>query len=247
MANPASGISYFMRGFGLITKKGVKRFVLIPMLINIVLFLLALTFAFRQIGELTDWIMSSLPEWLSFLQYILLPIFYLATVIIIYYIVSMLGNILASPFNSYLAKAVQSHLTGSPPPDSLLPMLAEIKNAIFSEIKKWLYYLMWALLLVILSFIPGINFLAPFAWFLFGAWMYSIEYSDYPMGQYGLTFPEIRKQVATKRGLSLGFGSAVTVTTMIPLVNFIIIPVAVAGATAMQVEQFPLKLKAPTE
>ena len=53
------------------------------------------------------------------------------------------------------------------------------------------------------------------------------------------------QEIRYKTGM--GFGSAVTVTTMIPLVNFIIIPVAVAGATAMQVEQFPLKLKAPTE
>ena len=61
------------------------------------------------------------------------------------------------------------------------------------------------------------------------------------MGNYGLTFSDIRKQIAGKRMLSLGFGATVTVATMIPIFNFIVMPVAVAGATAMRVDKFPLK------
>jgi len=241
MTNPASGFAYLLRGLRLILKPGVKRYIVIPILINAVLFFLALTYAFNEIGTLTDWIMSYLPEWLSFLQYLLLPIFWLAAIIVVLIVFSMLINIIGAPFNPYLAKAVESVLTGSAPPDSLLPAWAEAKNAIVGEIKKWLYFIAFAIPLVILTFVPGINFLAPFAWFLFGAWMYSIEYADYPMGNHGLTFPEIRKRLSQKRFLSLGFGSAVTLATMIPFANFIVMPVAVAGATAMRVEQFPMQ------
>ena len=40
--------------------------------------------------------------------------------------------------------------------------------------------------------------------------------------------------------LSLGFGGAVMLATLIPLFNFLVMPVAVAGATALRVEQIPL-------
>ena len=38
--------------------------------------------------------------------------------------------------------------------------------------------------------------------------------------------------------LVLGFGGAVMIGTMIPVVNFIILPCAVAGATAMCLDHF---------
>lgn len=238
MTNPMAGAGYFINGLKLITKPGVKRFIVIPFLINTVLFLFALTYAFSEIGGMTDWVMSYLPDWLSFLQYILLPLFWLGAIIVVLFVFSMLINIIGSPFNPYIAKAVESFLTGSPPPDSILPMWAEAKNAVLGEIKKWLYFIVWSVPLVILMFIPGVNFLSPFAWFLFGAWMYSIEYSDYPLGNHGMTFPEIKRTISKKRFVSLGFGSAVTVASMIPFLNFLIMPVAVAGATEMVIKEY---------
>jgi CysZ protein len=40
--------------------------------------------------------------------------------------------------------------------------------------------------------------------------------------------------------LSLGFGGAVMLATLIPLFNFLVMPVSVAAATALRVEQIPL-------
>ena len=41
-----SGVSYFMQGFSLITVKGLKRFVFVPLMINLVLFASAFYFLF---------------------------------------------------------------------------------------------------------------------------------------------------------------------------------------------------------
>jgi CysZ protein len=239
MTNPVSGVGYFINGLKLIIKPGVKRYVIIPLLINTVLFLLALTYAFTEIGTFTDWLMSFLPEWLSFLQYILLPLFWLAAIVIVLFVFSMLINIIGAPFNPYIAKAVEHVLTGSPPPEHIIPMWAEAKNAVLSEIRKWIYFIAWSIPVIIITFIPGINFLSPFAWFIFGAWMYSLEYADYPLGNRGMTFPDIKRTISKKRFVSLGFGSAVTVGLMIPFLNFIIMPISVAGATEMTLKEFP--------
>ena len=153
---------------------------------------------------------------------------------------TLLANLVGAPFNSYLAAAVEKHLTGQPIPDSGKSIGQDIVEGVLGELKKILYYLMWAIPLFIISFIPGINLLSPLLWALFGAWMLSLEYTDYPLGNHGLTFPTIRQKIREQRMLSLGYGGAVMLATLIPLFNFLVMPVAVAGATALRVEQIPL-------
>jgi CysZ protein len=68
--------------------------------------------------------------------------------------------------------------------------------------------------------------------------MMSVQYSDYPMGNHGLKFSEMRRRLRARRTLSLGFGAAATGMGMLPILNFILMPSAVAGATAMWVREF---------
>ena len=64
-----------------------------------------------------------------------------------------------------------------------------------------------------------------------------MEYADYPMSNHGLKLPEVRQKLGEKRLMSLGFGGMVMLATMIPVGNFFVMPVAVAGATAYWVQQ----------
>jgi CysZ protein len=57
------------------------------------------------------------------------------------------------------------------------------------------------------------------------------------MGNHDLTFSKQKQLLAGRKGLALGFGGSVMVMTSIPLINFIVMPVAVAGATLLYVEQ----------
>ncbi|MGD8926976.1 MAG: sulfate transporter CysZ [Thioalkalispiraceae bacterium] len=245
MATTTSGFSYFLQGLSLIFKPGVKRFVAIPIIINVLLFIIAIVVAGNFVEGLID---KYLPEdTYAWLKTVLIIFFYLISLIVVFFTFSIVVNIIGAPFNGYLAAAVEKHLTGKEPPGSHRHFMAEFGVLVLSEAKKWLYFLMIAIPLgivsIILFFIPVVNVLIPVIWFIFGAWMFSLEYSDYPMGNYGLTFSEIRKEIAKKRMMSLGFGSAVTLGTMLPLFNFIVMPVAVAGATLMRVEQFPIQAK----
>ena len=87
-----------------------------------------------------------------------------------------------------------------------------------------------------------VNVAAPFIWFLFTAWMLTIEYGDYPMGNHDIDFKQQREKLRSNRQLAFGFGSGVMVLTMIPVINFLAMPVAVAGATRMFIESPELKL-----
>lgn len=235
--NPISGAAYLLRGFSLLNRSGVRRYVIVPLLINIVLFAALLTFAGHSFGNLIDHLLPQLPHWLTWLSWLLWLLFALTAVILIFFLFTLIANLIASPFNAYLAEAVEYRLTGHKP-DSGLSLLGEIRHAVLSELRKYAYYLLWMVPLLVAFLIPGLNLIAPFLWALFGAWMLAVQYADYPMGNHGLGFPEQRKVLREKRWLSLGFGGATMLATLIPVVNFLVMPAAVAGATALWIERW---------
>ena len=235
--NPVSGATYLVRGIPLIFKKGVKRHVVIPLVINVVLFSFAIYFAFEQMQALNVWMQEQLPGWLEWLTWLLYPLFGLATILVVFFGFSVMANIIAAPFNAFLADAVERHLTGSKGEGSGAGVVREVVATIGAELRKLLYFATWGIPLLILSLIPGLNVAAPFLWALFGAWMLAVEYTDYPMGNHGIMFPRQKQILAGRRLLTLGFGGTATVALMIPVANFLVIPVAVAGATALWVDQ----------
>ena len=53
--------------------------------------------------------------------------------------------------------------------------------------------------MLILTIIPVFNAFAPLGWFLLGAWMMSLQFVDYPMGNHRLPFREVHaKPVQTE-------------------------------------------------
>lgn len=242
-SNPFTGAAYLMRGLGLLNRPGVRRFVAIPLTINIVLFALLLWLAATQFGGLIEWLLPTLPDWmpdwlLEVLSWLLWLLFALSAVVLLFFGFTLLANLVAAPFNGFLAEAVERDLTGREPPGSGRGVMAEVGVAVSGELAKLGYFASRGLPLLLLFMIPGLNLVAPVLWLLFGAWMLALEYADFPMGNYGLSFRQQRDKAREKRLLMLGFGGAVTVGTMVPLFNFIIMPAAVAGATALWVEQF---------
>jgi CysZ protein len=189
-----------------------------------------------QFEAMVNWLMPTLPDWLSWLEGILWFLFVVTTGIAVFFSFSILANLVGSPFNSFLSAAVEKHLTGRSP-ISEVSFMEETVKALGGEIKKLLLFAVIAIGLLIVSLIPVINLAAPVLWIIFSAWMLSIEYLDYPLGNQGKSFPEVRRTIQQKRFLTLGFGGMVMLATLIPVLNFLVMPVAVAGATALRVEQ----------
>ena len=92
--------------------------------------------------------------------------------------------------------------------------------------------------LLIISVIPVINSISHFLWAIFSAWMLALQYTDYPLGNCGYSFSKIRYTLSNFTILSLGFGGSATLATMIPILNFLVMPVSVAGATIMTIKYF---------
>ena len=64
----------------------------------------------------------------------------------------------------------------------------------------------------------------------------AIQYADYPFDNHKVSFAMMKKVLATKLGKNITFGMIVSFCTSIPVINFIIMPIAVCGATAAWVD-----------
>ena len=142
---------------------------------------------------------------------------------------------IAAPFNGYLSAAVDRYLENIQEPGigTWRNVPGEIITAIINESGKLLYFLMWAIPLLLLFIIPVVNFAAPLIWLLFSSWLISLEYMDYPMSNQGLKFSEIRARLYPHRSICMGFGLATLGMTMVPFINFLAMPVAVISATRL--------------
>lgn len=231
--NPLNGAGYLIRGLSLITKPGIRPFVLIPLSVNIFVFSLLVWLGIDQFEVLMDRFLPAEESWLSWLRWLLWPLFAIATVLIVFYTFTVLANLIAAPFNGLLAEKVERYLGGEmpQPPGGVKQLMKDLVPSLLSELRKMGYFLLRAIPLLILFLIPGLNLAAPFLWIAFSAWFLALEYGDYPMANHGLSFKAQHVRLKQTRLTALVFGGGLTLMMMVPLLNFVAMPAAVAGAT----------------
>ncbi|MED5524267.1 MAG: sulfate transporter CysZ [Pseudomonadota bacterium] len=240
MANPVSGAQYLMRGFSLIREKGLRRFVLIPLLVNLVLFVAAFSWLTYRIKDMVNWVLSYLPNWLDWLEYLIWPLAILSVLVVFSYLFSAIANWIAAPFNGLLAERVELKLTGEPLPDTgMLDIVKDMPRLFGREWAKLKYYLPRAIGFLLLFLVPVVGqTLGAALWFFFTAWMMAIQYLDYPFDNHKIPFEDMKLALKYQRSASFSFGILATLLAMVPILNLIVMPVAVCGATAMWVERF---------
>ncbi|MEH6580360.1 MAG: sulfate transporter CysZ [Halioglobus sp.] len=237
--NVATGAGYVIRGAKMLGHRDLRLFVIIPLLVNILIFGslvgVGLSFLDTQINRLMDWV----PEWLDFIEWILWPLIGIAFSLMTGYLFTALALVIASPFNALLAEKAEELIAGRPV-DSLEGLgaaLLAVPRGVLREIYKLMYYLPMFVFVLIMTFIPVVNAISPVLWFALGAWMMSLQFIDYPMDNHQLSFADVKEAVRSRRMSSLGFGGVVALCASIPIVNFFVVPSAVVGATLFWCEQ----------
>ena len=222
--NPVLAVGYLLKGLSLLTSTSLRSFILIPILINVVLYSAALTLGYYYISDLIN---QFIPSWLHWLSWVLWPMFFISFFIAGFFTFTVLANLLASPFYGKLSSKtlVLVSNTVAEAKEQPLPLVVS------AELKRATYLLTRAIPLVILSFIPGLNVLAPFLWALFGAWGMALEYCAYPLENAGVLFTEQQQLLKSVRLGALSFGGVAALAITIPVLNILIAPAAVIGAT----------------
>lgn len=233
--NFIAGAGYLVEGAKLLTHPALRLFVVVPLAINILIFGSLLFFTISYITDLMNRWLSEIPDWLNFVEWILWPLIGLSLSLATGYLFTAAALLIASPFNGLLAEKAEELVTGREVPalEGLGAALMMVPRSVVRELRKLIYYVPMAIFVLVVSFIPVVNAVAPLLWFLLGAWMMSIQFVDYPMDNHELDFGEVTEAVRSRRLSSLGFGGLVALCTGIPIVNFFVVPAAVVGATLL--------------
>ncbi|WP_420551106.1 sulfate transporter CysZ [Litorivicinus lipolyticus] len=231
-----NGLKALFEGFELILSPGLKRFVLVPTLVNLIVFVALMASLW---GLLAGWVLAVtdfLPGWLDWVSFLIQPLAMMIALVLFVFGFTVINGFLAAPFYGILAEKVERKLD----PNAALPVesLGQlVGRTLGREVTKWLWYLPRALMLLVFSLVPVINLLAPFAWFAFGAWVLLIEYRDYLNDNHAQPLSLTRAQAWEHPLDSLAFGGSVLLLISVPLLNLLIPSAAVAGATAWGVRR----------
>jgi CysZ protein len=239
-----SGASYFFEGFSLIGTKGLKRFVFVPLFINLLLFSLAFYFLWPQLEYGINYVLDLIPDWLGWLKailsFILWPLAVVTVLLIFALVFGTLANWIAAPFNGLLSEKVERHLSGKEMgSEGLFSAVKDVPRTLGRELSKVLYFLPRALLFLILFFMLPV--IGQILWFMFTAWMMAIQYCDYPFDNHKVSFKQMRNDLNLRKGKCFSFGIMVNIFSLIPIVNFLVMPVAICGATSLWVDEFVKK------
>jgi len=230
-----SGFLLPFGGLGLLTAPGLRRYVVVPLLLNMVIFAGLAYFAGSYFDTFMDrWLPSQ--DWLAFLRWLMWALFATAYALAAFFGFTLLANLIGAPFNAMLAARVEEKLTGRLPVQAHQSLLRAIGPALSAELGKIFYFLSRALPLLVLFLIPGLNVLVSLAWLAFGYWFLAIEYSDYPMSNHGLRPRDQRARLRHIRAKSLAFGVGVSFLMMMPVLQLAAMPAAVAAATRLWIE-----------
>jgi len=228
--NPLYAMQFFFTGLAWLGKAPLRPFLLIPILINIVLYSIAFVLGYLY---LTPLVAQLIPAWLHWLSWLLTPLFFLCFAVLGFFTFTLFANLIAAPFYGKLAEKTHALILETQPTDDHTPVIAQPhwSKVMLGELQRLAYLIKWMVLLTVLSFIPVINLFAPLLWAAFGAWGCALEFFAYPLENKGLLFQEQRSLIKTVQFGAVSFGGMVMFSLSLPVFNLVVAPAAVIAAT----------------
>jgi uncharacterized protein involved in cysteine biosynthesis len=231
-----SGLTAIPAGWRLLRReKGLWIWILIPWLIDLTVLMIGWGFGVQAVQALTAWAVSklSVTGWLFDVLYYP-AVIVLGFMFIVVWLVAVLAvaTVIASPFNALLAERAlvrQGVKTAGAASVGAwvrlflhMTWIAVIKACIFGAL---------GLALLVLSFVPGLNLLAAYA----SMCVFAADVFDYSFEATGLSF---RRRLAEWRAFNQelgGLGGSLLLTSLLPGLTVLLLPVAVLGGTTLVV------------
>ncbi len=234
----ASGFRYpLVAAFYIIRHPSLWPWCILPILINIIVIVLLWIWTGRfsehlveaYVTDATGWFWEALRKGAEVLVFF-------ARIVITLVAFVVVGSFAALPFNDLLSEQTDKIAGGwnDPRPFSPVRMTRDLAITGFQEGKRMVLYLSLVVPLFLLSFIP---LFAPFTLILnviVSAMFFTSDYLAYPMERRGALMFRDKFMIARRYFFpSLGFGCAVTLLALVPVINFIFFPLAVVGGTLL--------------
>ena len=245
----AHGFRIAWRGIAFLGRhRTLWKWAILPTVINMVVFALAFAlfgFFYQDIyGLATGFLPQTPPQtwyawfWIAplrFLGWSIGLLLLLTALVVLYFLFLLLGTTIAAPFLDVLAQRVEDLVTERTQEERAMVLGAPrtMWGSMLDEIKKLIFFLLVQLAFLILALLPVLTPLMTLAAALFTVLFLPLEYAGFAMDHRHLRFAQRRHFIWHHRWLMFGFGVAAFLTLLVPLLNFICLPVLVTGGTLL--------------
>jgi CysZ protein len=220
-------------------------YIVIPFLINVTVFSIAVYFGLDFFGTI---VVEQLPQGESWywavLYWLIWTLAVLMTAILVFFTFTVIGNLIASPFNDLLSERTEQTLTGKSTDETFSPgqFLGDAWRTMLMEAKKMSIFVVAMVLILPLFFndtatteIYTVLAISLTLFFL------SFEYLGFVMVRKRLFFSEQKNYIFARKFLMLGFSCGVMALLLIPFFQMLCIPLAVIGITRLWCEESKLE------
>ena len=246
---PRRGVVGYLRGLGFafrgarrvyFEEPALARYWVVPVLVTSASLLGSMVLVYLYGGALAQaiWSAPTGDDWLALLARgahgLLTGLVYLVLAVGALVTTTLVGSVVAAPFNARLGEVLDERVTGHPAPAfALARVLSDLLRTVVLEA---IFFVVNTLLfLASLAFAPAAPVLG-FLGLVFTAFYFAVAYLEIPLVARDATPGERARFWSTHAMALLGYGTGVAVFLFLPIVNVLFMPAAVAGAVLLFAE-----------
>lgn len=247
IASAATGLAALPSGaWYLLGHRRLWPYAAAPLIVNLVLYLvlgsLAITYVLPVlVGWLTP---ASFPWWLSWVEPFLKPFLgwlvwlfsFLLLVVAGALSFTAVGSVIAAPFLDFLSEKVENLELGRSlgRPFSLGVLMEDAARTVVQACLKLSVVAALFVATLPLLLVPVLGGLAVTVInSYFAIWYLAAEFLDLPMSRAGWSLTQRRAWLQRRRGAVFGFGGAIYLVCLVPLMGFLVLPVAAVSGTRL--------------
>lgn len=222
-------------------KPRLVQYILIPFLINTLVFSVAVFLGLDFFGStVVEYLPQGEAWYWSVIYWFLWMVAVLLTAVLVFFSFTVVGNLLASPFNDLLSERTEEILSGKVNTESfsINRFLHDALQTILMEAKKMWVFVVIMVFILPLNLLPGIGN-GFYTLLAVGLTLFFLcfEYMGFVLVRKQQFFREQKNYIFARKFLMLGFSCGVMVLLAIPFFQLFCIPLAVIGATRLWCEE----------
>lgn len=239
------GLTYPFQGAWFIKNHPILlRYILIPLMINIIVFVVLISLSWHYGGILLNQVIPKEEAWYwSLVFYLSLGLLGLLLVLVVIFTFTVVGNLIAAPFNEVLSEKVEEIFLGKIPENSYpnssffgtaFHLFRQTSFNLLENLKEIAFFAIIGLCMFFLNFIPGLGTGLNMLWI----WIFlAFEFLNYPLSRKSYSFRQKLRLIWDQKGLVSGFGLGVFLVLFIPVFNLACIPASVVGGTLLYLQE----------
>ena len=216
-------------------------YIIIPFLINLTVFSGAVYLGLDFFGTT---VVEQLPQgdawyWAA-VYWLIWTLAVLVTAVMVFFTFTVVGNLIASPFNDLLSERTEQALSGKTNDEvfSIGRFLSDAWRTVLMEAKKMSIFVVVMVLILPLNLLPGVgNGIYTVLAVCLTLFFLSFEYLGFVMVRKHKFFSEQKSYIFARKFLMLGFSCGVMALLAIPFFQMLCIPLAVIGVTRLWCEE----------